>query len=143
MAGTFTTTVQEHKFPNMGKRARIVRVDWVGDAADGTVPNIPLTLNGYIVKVITIPGSPAPTASYNVKLFDPDAATLDCLINLLAARSATVAEQVYPAPATGQNPILVVSGRDSAGARNYQLNISGNVVNSAKGAVLLYVLEDT
>lgn len=144
MAGTTTLVSTSLKTPQ-GKICRIHRVDWVGDAANGSVPDTLISINGFISKVITIPGSPSPTASYNVKLFDPDSATLDVLLGLLAGRSATVSEQVYPAPALGQLPVYACSGREGPGtaqARQYTLNISGNSVNSAKGAVLLYCVEE-
>lgn len=134
MAGTVTVTRTPIRARSQNRLVEKIRVDWVGDAADGSVPNTVIPgLVGYIFKALTIPGSPSPTASYNVKLFDPDAPTFNTLITKLDGRSASAIEEVYLNPTGGANPVVV--------AGDYTFAITGNSVNSAKGTVIFYVQE--
>ena len=131
MAGTVTVTRVPIRSKIQNRLVEKIIIDWVGDAADGSTPLTTITsLVGYLFKGITIPLSPSPTASYNVKLFDPEATTFNTLITKLDSRSATLTEEVYLTPSAGVNPIVV--------AGDYQFQITGNVVNSAKGRVILY-----
>lgn len=132
MAGTVTITRVPIKSRLQNKIIDKIIVDWVADAADGSTPQTTIAgMFGYAFKAITIPGSPSPTASYNVKLFDPEAPTFNTLITKLDARSATLTEEVYLTPTGGVNPIVV--------AGDYKFQVTGNVVNSAQGRVIFYV----
>lgn len=134
MAGTVTVTRTVYKCKSQNKQIEKIRVDWVGDAADGTVPATVIPAwYGYIFKALTIPGSPAPTASYNVKLFDPDAPTFNTLITKLDGRSAAATEEVYIIPTGASNPVLV--------AGDYTFQVTGNAVVSAKGTAIFYLQE--
>lgn len=134
MPGSITITRTPVKAKSQNKIIEKITVDWVGDSADGSTPQTTIAgLFGYIFKGITIPGSPAPTASYNVKLFDPDAPTFNTLIAKLDGRSSSATEEVYIIPTGGVAPVLV--------AGDYKVQITGNSVNSAKGQVILYVQE--
>lgn len=134
MAGTVTITRSPLRARSQNKIIEKIIVDWVGDAANGSVPATTIPgLFGYIFKAITIPGATAPTANYNVKLFDPEAPAFNSLIAKLDTRSATVVEEVYLIPAGGVNPIVV--------AGDYVFQVTANVVNSATGRVVLYVQE--
>lgn len=134
MAGTVTVLRQQIRARNQSKYTEKIIVDWTADASDGSIPNTLIDkLCGYVFKVVTIPGSPAPTANYSIKLFDPEAPAFDTLINKLASRSASATEEVYPVPTGSVAPITV--------AGDYTLNITGNSVNSAKGRIIFYVQE--
>lgn len=134
MAGTITVTRVPIRARSQNKLIEKIIVDWVGDATDGSTPQTTIpSLVGYIFKAITIPGSPAPTANYNVKLFDPEAPTFNTLITKLDSRSASATEEVYLNPTGGANPIVV--------AGDYKVQITGNAVVSAQGRVIFYVQE--
>lgn len=134
MAGTVTVT----RKPLTSRNNRFVekiQVDWTADAADGSLPNTSLTgLYGWLVKVVTNPGSTAPTANYDIKLFDPDDAAFDAAAGLLIDRHTTATEQVYPLIANGAVPLFF--------AGDYVLNITGNSVNSATGQIFFYFIEN-
>ena len=89
-------------------------------------------VSGYVFKVITDPGTTAPTALYNATLTDEDG--VDVMGGELADRSATVSEQVVPKIDTvfGSN---WVSG-------TLTLNIEGNSVNGGQGEVKVYIYTD-
>jgi hypothetical protein len=134
MAGTVTVSRTNYKCKHQNKVIEKITIDWVGDAADGSVPATVIpSLYGYIFKGLTIPGTPNPTASYNAKLFDPDAPTFNTLIAKLDGRAAAAVEEVYIIPTGASNPVMV--------AGDYTFQITGNSVNSAKGKVILYVQE--
>lgn len=76
-------------------------ISWIGDASTGAVPATQLTaiagdapfhIDAYLVRIITNPGSTAPTASYDITLTDEDG--IDVAGGLLANRSATLSEHV-------------------------------------------------
>jgi hypothetical protein len=130
MAGT--TTVSS-SFIEMGFsrsiRAQKISVSFVADAADGSVPNTTLTLNGYLMKIVTNPGSTAPTDNWDIQINDEHgvgvtAATTD-------NRDTTTSEQVYPTITGATAPVWVVG--------THTLVISGNSVNSATGVVDIYL----
>ena len=136
MAGSVTVTRIPTKAKANGKVIEKIRVDWVGDVADGSVPLTTISsMSGYIFKVITAPGSPAPTASYNVKLWDKDigGSLLSVLQGKVDGRSSSAVEEVYT-QATGATAPLVVAG-------DYDFQITANSALSAKGTVIFYVQE--
>ena len=55
----------------------------------------PSKLTGFIRKIVTNPGSTAPTAAYDITLLDADG--VDVAGGTLADRSATLSESVVPA----------------------------------------------
>lgn len=134
MAGSVKITRQHVRARTQSRYVEKVRVDWVGDAGDGSVPNTVIpSLCGYVFKAVTIPGAPNPTANYNVNLFDPDAPTFSTLIGKLNSRSASAVEEVYIIPTGGVAPVVV--------AGDYTFSISGNSVLGAKGTVIFYIQE--
>lgn len=134
MAGTTTTSYAEKTFGSDGKkRVKVVTVNFVADAADGSVPDTALELTGWLVKLVTNPGSVAPTDNWDVALEDPHDNALDALGGAGANRDTANTEQVYPVVSGAVTPVLL--------AGSYNVAISGNSVNSATGAVHLYLVD--
>ncbi len=83
-----------------------------GGAASTTTSE---SYSGQVVRLVTVPGTPAPTALYHVAITDEDGA--DILLTLGSGRSATAIEQVL-APNLGyvandRLTLTVSSGGDS------------------------------
>jgi len=71
-------------------------------------------LKGNIVKIVTNPGATAPTASYDIYLYDKDG--IDICSGNLADRSATLTEQYIPDPAIwvdGEITLSIANAGDS------------------------------
>lgn len=139
-AGTVTVTrakVGYNKIPTKVltsmKSAEVVTITWVADAAAATVPNTSIDLFGYVIKAITNPGTPAPTASYGVQFMDPEDVALDAFGGILLARHTSNTEQVAPIVTGGSVPLFV--------GGTYTFKVSGNAVNSATGRVILYLVD--
>lgn len=137
MAGTVTVTRVPYKALE-GQRIECVQIDWVADAAAASVPNTNIDhLYGYVLKIITNPGSTAPTANYDMALGDPEDTTLDALGGLIANRHTSNTEQVYGIIKNGSDiapyPIFLCG--------TYQFQLTNNAVNSATGRVLIYLVE--
>ena len=129
-AGTITESHNKN-LGVYGVHGRRVRVSWVADSSDGSLPQTQtITLAGLVVKVVTDPGSTAPTSSYDIACADP-LGTLDVFAGTLANRHATTTEQVYPVASGATAPVYVES---------CTLQITGNSVNSATGVIDFYVL---
>lgn len=140
MAGTNVLTSRENKqFGLNGKRCEIVTVDWVADAAAATVPDLSLDLKGYVIKVITNPGSTAPTANYDIALEDPEDNALDPLAGALGNRHTTNTEQVYPAIAGAPG---TVTSFPPFLCGTYNIAVSNNAVNSATGRIIFYLVDE-
>ncbi len=93
-AGSITETVRKTR------SIRALVLAWTSDAS-GVVAEIPTAHNisGEIMRIVTAPGTPAPTALYDVTLLDADG--FDVLGGLGANRSATVKEQFVPLTGDG------------------------------------------
>jgi hypothetical protein len=136
MAGTVTTTVTQINYSQTGtpKFCKKVSVAWTADASDGSLPATSITdMNGWLVKVVTNPGSVAPTDNYDIALYDADDGALDALAGLLANRDTANGEQVYPLISGAATPLFL--------AGTYSLAITGNSVNSATGLVVFYLVD--
>jgi hypothetical protein len=134
MAGTVTVTRLPKAMAQSGKKVDVVKIDWVADAADGSVPNTSITgLWGFLLKAITNPGSTAPTANYDIELLDPEDATCDALGATLNNRHTTSTEMVYPVISGAAVPIFLCG--------DYTFKLSNNSVNSATGSVILFLVE--
>lgn len=93
-AGTCVETVSTYKDGDF-------MLTWTctGDASDGTFPATTSNfrgnnIDGYVYMVVTDPGTPSPTASYDITI--TDASGVDIMGGELADRSATASEQVVP-----------------------------------------------
>lgn len=124
MAGSTTVTHQ-----TLGHVRRII-VDFVADAADGSIPDTTLPVfEGRLGELFTNPGSTAPTANYDITV--PDGEGFDKLQGVGANRhtsNSEVAVVVY----AGSTIHPLVSRADVL-----TLHIANNSVNSATGRVIL------
>lgn len=135
MAGTITVTSREKVNYGLAssKYCEVVTVSFVGDAADGSVPVLSVPLAGFLVKVVTNPGSTAPTANWDIALQDPEDSALDAAAGKLVDRHTTTSEQVYPLVTGAACPIFL--------AGTYGLAVTNNAVNSATGKIVLYLVD--
>lgn len=136
MAGTITETSRTPSViskADNSKQAEKVIVTWVGDASDGTTPALSITLHGFLLKVVTNPGSPAPTDNYDIKLGDPDDSSLDALATLIENRDTANSEQVYTLISGAATPIFLNG--------TYSLTVTGNSVASATGTITFYLVD--
>lgn len=121
MAGSSVTVTHQEPAPVVG----VIVATCVADDADGSFPDATLPpIDGQILSIITDPGTPAPTAAYDVSLLDADG--FDRLGGAGANRSATVTER---AAVTG-----AFVGRREA----LTLRITNNSVNSAATVVTIH-----
>ena len=133
-AHTSTSRLAEIGKGAKSRRCEIITTSWTGDDATGAVPDAAIEMHGYILKVVTNPGSTAPTANYDIALEDPEDNALDALGGLLANRHTSTTEQVYPAVTGAATPIFV-SG-------TYNVSVSNNSVNSATGRIIFYLVDE-
>lgn len=108
-----------------------VTVAWTADASDGSVPSTAIGLYGLVTKVVTNPGSTAPTDNYDITCGDPSDTALDIFGGALANRDTANTEQVYPVVSGATMPV-------HADTCTFQL--TNNSVNSATGTAEFYVL---
>jgi hypothetical protein len=138
MAGTITKTSDTLiKWGYEKQRiARKIVVDWVGDAADGSVPKLTISnMHGYVIKAVTNPGgSVAPTDNYDIALEGSADTTIDHLAAALQNRDTANTEAAYPAASGAATPVWLDPD-------DYKLSISGNIVNSATGQIILYLVD--
>lgn len=133
MAGSVTITRAPCK-GLYGREVQKIHIDWIADAADGSVPNTTVDkLYGFLIKVVTNPGSVAPTSNYDIALGDPEDSTLDAAATLLMNRHTSTTEQVYPLISGAAIPLFL--------AGDYQFQLTNNSVNSATGRCTLYMVE--
>jgi len=124
MAGSTTLTHY-----TIGHVRRVV-VDFVADAADGTVPDTLLpSIEGRLMELTTNPGGTAPTDNYDITLIDAEG--VDRLQGLGANRDTANTESL-PLVYSGSTIHPVVSKTDAL-----TLKIGGQSVNSAVGRVIL------
>lgn len=124
MAGS--TTLAHY---TQGHVRRIV-VDFIADAADGTIPDTTLpAFEGRLYELTTNPGSTAPTDNYDVKITDAEA--VDRLQGVGVDRDTANTESAVPVY-SGSTIHPVVSRSDAL-----TLKITGNSVHSATGRVIL------
>lgn len=136
MAGSSSTYTHTHE--NYGKwgpakRVEKVTITWVADDTDGSVPNVSVPLNGWLIKAVTNPGSPAPTDNYDIVIGDPNDSALDVVAGALADRDTATSEQVYPVVGSSATPPFLCG--------THTVGISGNSVNSATGEIILYLID--
>ena len=125
MAGTITLT--SHK--SFGAIRRLV-VDWVADAADASVPSLVLpVIEGTLLALETNPGATAPTDNYDVAVTDGEGADR---LHGAGANRDTATTELTPIVFTGTSLHPPVSVDEAL-----TLAISGNLVNSALGRVVI------
>jgi len=131
MAGSLVT--QERK-----ERERIVDITliWRADDTDGSVPDtqIDWPIGGLLSSVTTNPGTPAPTALYDITLEDKDG--VDVMGGALSNRADAASEVAYPKEPAGA---VNLNGVAVCGALTFKL--TNNSVNSAVGTVRLTMIK--
>ena len=127
MAGAITTYAKTRVFSN----TEVHRFSFVADDTDGSILSKATLdpVHGFITRVVTNPGTPAPTDDYDITLTDTDG--VDVLGGAGADRDTANSEQIMPLVGAVSVPCRV----DSA----LTLAVSGNSVNSAEGEVIVYV----
>lgn len=135
MAGTMSFTYDE-----LGSIRKII-ADWTSDASDGTASGTTKKITGELIKIVTDPGSPAPTDNYDVVLTDEKGVDLsvhmdDVAIAALIARDTANNEETYL-------PLEDTAGTGRVGAFPVvcdKLTIAvANAGNSKAGQIILYV----
>jgi len=126
-AGTVTQTST-----NVSKDVTQLTYTWTADASDGSVPatSSEQSYDGYVVLVVTDPGSTAPTDNYDITLTDGDG--VDIMGGTLANRDTANTEQAVP------KIDAVYGARWVSGA--ITLTITNNSVNSATGEVKIWIV---
>lgn len=141
MPGTVTVTRTDLKHSPGGSETPFhgskYVIDWVGDASDGSVPDTAIKLEGYLEKVITNPGTSAPTDNYDIALKDPEDTALDALGGVLDNRHTSQTQQVYPLIAGAPGTVTAVRPYLNG---SYLFSLSNNSVVSATGRVILYLI---
>lgn len=126
MAGTVTITHYQ-----LGAAVRRIQVDWVADAADGSVPATALpAFEGRILALTTNPGATAPTDNYDITLVDAEGA--DRLQGVGANRDTANTEQV-PVVYSGSTIPPVVDADEVL-----TFTLANNSVNSALGRAIIH-----
>jgi hypothetical protein len=134
MAGSTSVTHAVERYGlNDELECRKITVSFTADAADGSIPDTSVNMVGWLVKVITNPGSTAPTDNWDITLKDPLGSDLDAAGGLLLNRDTTNTEQVYPVISGAVTPLFL--------AGDYGVAMAGNSVNSATGTVTFYLVD--
>jgi len=111
------------------KWGAVYHIYWKADAS-GNVPGATLNFQGFITKVVTKPGSTAPTDNYDITCGDPLDPSIDVFASAVTNRDQTVSEQAYPVATGATVPVL---------ASQCLLDVTGNSVNGADGDIEVYV----
>lgn len=104
-----------------------ISIAWVS-ASDGTASGT-FYAHGFLVKVVTNPGSAAPTASYDITLVDD--AGMDAAEGKLVDRHTTTTESVYPFVSGAPTPVML------HGTHTFTIANAGDTKN---GVCDLYVM---
>lgn len=114
------------------KNVECLAYTWTADASAATVPATASnkSIDGYVIQVVTNPGSTAPTDDYDITLTNSDGA--DVMGGALANRDTANSEIAIPKVDGTNYADAWVSG-------TLTLNISNNSVNSATGVVRVYI----
>ena len=120
-------SLSQSKWRSVSGHMEIITATWAAETSGAfTSADITGCRGMYLLMVRTIPNSGRPpTADYDITLKDDDG--VDVAGALLTNRSATAAEDIYPAQVT--KPIQ----------SDLTVAITGNVVDRAAGTIKLYL----
>lgn len=125
MAGSSHTLTSTH---DIGGLRRIV-TDWTADDTDASIPTLAIGFQGRIVRLITDPGSTAPTSNYDITLVDGNG--VDQLQGGGANRHTSNTEEV----------LIVYSGTNIHPVvwdqQPLTVTLANNAVNSATGTITI------
>ena len=142
MAGSSTVVTYDDGVDGAGNRASIRRVliDFTTDSVTGSVACTTRKIVGELIKIVTDPGSAAPTANWDVVLTDEEGVDLsihmdDVAIAALIARHTTTTLETYL-------PLEDTAGTGRVGAWPVvcdALTVTvNNAGNSKTGQIILY-----
>lgn len=125
-AGTVTQT-----WTDVTGDTKSLLLTWTGDSSSGSVPatTSERAIDGYIILVITNPGSTSPTPDYDITLTDDD--DVDVMGGQLMNRDASSTEQIIPKVGN------IIGPRWVSGYMT--LNLSNNSVASATGTIEIFI----
>ncbi len=133
MAGTMTysrTDLRDRTHKMIGEKLTVTAV---ADASDGSFPNLTISkMVGLLVKVVTNPGSPAPTDNYDIYLYDGTVTDVDVLGGALANRDTSNSEAVDGTMASGTQRVFLDG--------DHVLAIANNSTNSAQLTIVFTIL---
>lgn len=128
MAGTVTPTVG-----NGRREIKTVSWAWISDGAGAANGVDTIALSGEILRVVTNPGSPAPTDNYDIVILDADGA--DVLGGLGANRDTATTEEFVPVLETVVGSNSYASRVVISSLLTLQVTNAGN---AKQGTVTLY-----
>ncbi len=98
--GSITETVDDYT----GEGVKIINLEWTstGGSVSSTATVEPV--DGFVFRVVTVPGTPAPKPLYDITLTDSDG--FDILDGQLLNRHASNTEQVWPIVFTTSSSLL-------------------------------------
>lgn len=143
MAGSTTTITYDDGTDGSGRPGRYTKVliDFLTDDTTGSVACTTRKIVGQLIKIVTDPGSAAPTANWDVVLTDEEGVDLsihmdDVAIAALIARHTTTTLETYL-------PLEDTAGTGRVGAFPVvcdKLTVTVNNAGNAKtGQIILYV----
>lgn len=103
MAAVVTSVRTSAQLADDVRSTKIV-VTWLSHTDGAATLALP-DMNGFLLKVVTDPGTAAPTANYDITLVDEN--TFDAASNLLIDRHTTNTEQVYTFVSGAPTPIYL------------------------------------
>lgn len=87
----------EYDTPRSTSLIQRVTVNWTSDDTTADATGTTDELNGYIVRIVTDPGTPAPDDDYDIVLTDPEGMNLLAKAgDDLADRDTSTSEQIWP-----------------------------------------------
>lgn len=94
MAAAGSQTIRHDNGNPINKQnlVRRIDIDWIADAAGAVTELAAFGINGKILALATNPGSPAPTANYDIRILNEHG--IDVLQGLGANRHTTTTEMV-------------------------------------------------
>lgn len=121
-------TTEDRQYTSDNKQ--IVSVTFTADSSGNASRTV--ALSGFVFRVVTNPGTPAPTANYDITLIDIDG--IDTIQNLLQNRHTINSEEVTfcGANALTVGPPIHVNG-------NYVLTVA-NAGNGGNGVIRFYIV---
>jgi hypothetical protein len=133
--GTVSVSRSFDHYEKVGARKVVekVTISWTASSSDGSVPDTNIDLKGFVLKAITDPGSTAPTANYDIAFGDPEDTALDAFDGALQNRATATTEQKAVVLSGATEPVFLDG--------TYQLQITNNLVNSATGTIILYLVD--
>lgn len=128
MAGTVTKVEANIRANGEKFGGKKYTISWTSDASGDATIAIS-QMNGWLVKVVTDPGSTAPTDDYDLTLVDEN--SLDALASTGLNRDTTNTEQVYNVMSGAVVPIFL------SGDHTFTI---ANAGNAKVGVAVLYVV---